>query len=230
MRLDDGQPAPRPVDIVGVVGDVKHFGLERETTIEAYVPIPQVPDQTTIWLANNLYWIVKTDGEPLASANAVRKEIAAVDPTVAASFVRSMDQWMAASVAPRRFNLLLVEAFAVVALLLAMVGVYGMSASDVAARTREIGIRSALGGTHWELMALVVRAAITPVALGLAVGLAAAIVAERALAGLLFGVTPHDPVALVGVVVTLGGAALVAAVVPARRAAGVDPLVALRSE
>lgn len=92
-RLDDGEKVPREVEIVGVVGDVRHFGLEKEVTIEAYVPIAQVPDQTTTWLANNMYWVMRTDGAPLALASAVRREIAAVDPAVPASFVRSMDQW-----------------------------------------------------------------------------------------------------------------------------------------
>ena len=86
----------------------------------------QVPDPTTIWLANNMYWVVHTDGAPLAAANAVRREIAAVDPGVPASFVRSMDQWMDGTLAPRRFNLQLVEAFAAAALLLAAVGVYAV--------------------------------------------------------------------------------------------------------
>ena len=105
MRLDDGEKVPRTVEVVGVIGDVKHFGLEKETTLEVYVPISQVPEATTIWLANNMYWVVETDGAPLAATNAVRREIAAVDPGVPASFVRSMDQWMGVSIAPRRFNL-----------------------------------------------------------------------------------------------------------------------------
>ena len=131
MRLDDGEKVPREVQIVGVVGDVRHFGLEKEATIEVYVPIGQVPDPTTIWLANNMYWVVQTDGAPLAAANAVRREIAAVDPAVPASFVRSMDQWIGGTLAARRFNLQLVGAFAAAALLLAVVGVYAVSAFGV---------------------------------------------------------------------------------------------------
>src|SRR5262249_15051292 len=122
MRLADGEKAPREVQIVGVVGDVKHFGLEKEATMEVYVPIGQVPDQTTIWLANNMYWVILTTGEPLASAHAVQREIGAVDPTVPASFVRSMDQWLGGTLAPRRFNLQLIGSFSVAALLLAVVG------------------------------------------------------------------------------------------------------------
>jgi putative ABC transport system permease protein len=230
MRLDDGEKVPREVEVVGVVGDVKHFGLEKETTIEVYVPIAQVPDQTTIWLANNMYWVVHTDGAPLAAGNAVRREMAAVDPAVPASFVRSMDQWMGGTLAPRRFNLQLVEAFAAAALLLAGVGVYAVSAAAVTSRTREIGIRAALGASRRDVINLVLRSGLSPVLAGLAAGTGAAIVSGEAMSGLLFGVTPRDPLSLAAGVMTLASAALLANCVPALRAANVDPIVALRIE
>ena len=230
MRLDDGEKVPREVEVVGVVGDVKHFGLEKEATIEAYVPIAQVPDPTTIWLANNMYWVVHTDGEPLAVANAVRREIAAVDPAVPASFVRSMDQWMGSTLAPRRFNLQLVEAFAAAALLLAVVGVYAVSASAVTSRTREIGIRAALGASRRDVIGLVLASGFSPVLAGLATGTAVAVLSGPALSGMLFGVTPGDPLSLAAGVVILAAAALLANCVPAIRAANVDPIVALRIE
>lgn len=230
IRLDDGQRVPRVVEVVGVIGDVKHFGLERETTIEVYVPISQVPDPTTIWLANNMYWVVETAGEPLSATNAVRREIAAVDPAVPASFVRSMDQWIDVSVAPRRFNLQLVAAFALSALLLAIVGVYAVSASAVATRTREIGIRSALGASKAEVVRLMLWSSLVPVLLGLIAGTAAAAFSARAITGLLFGVSPHDPASIAIVTVTLMTAALFATYVPARRAGKVDPVIALRAE
>ena len=228
MRLDDGEKVPREVEVVGVVADVRHFGLEKEVTIEVYVPIAQVPDPTTIWLANNMYWVVHTDGAPLAAASAVRREIAAVDPAVPASFVRSMDQWMAGTLAPRRFNLQLVAAFAAAALLLAVVGVYAVSASAVAARRREIGIRAALGASRREVIALVLRTGLSPVLAGLATGAAVAVVASDAVGGLLFGVTPGDPFSLAAGAATLAAAAVLANLVPALRAARVDPIVALR--
>ena len=231
MRLDDGEAMPRAVQVVGVVGDVKHFGLDTETTIEVYVPIAQVPDPTTIWLANNMYWVIRTSGgEPLAAANMLRREIAAVDPNVPTSFVRSMDQWMGDSLAPRRFNLELVEVFAVAALILAVVGVYAVSASAVAARTREIGIRTALGAPHREVIGLVLRGGLAPVFVGMIAGAAAAVLSGRILSGMLFGVTARDPISLAVVGLTLASAALLASYVPARRAAKVDPIVALRVE
>jgi putative ABC transport system permease protein len=230
MRLDDGEKLPRMVEVVGVIADVKHFGLEQETTIEVYVPIAQVPDPTTIWLANNMYWVVQTTGAPLAAADAVRREIAAVDPGVPASFVRSMDQWMGASIATRRFNLQLVAAFALAALLLAIIGVYAVCASGVAMRTREFGVRTALGASRGEVVRLVLRDGAAPVLLGLIAGTAGALVLGRATASLLFGVTPHDPASFAVAGVTVMAAALIASYVPARRAGKVDPIIALRTE
>lgn len=230
LRLDDGEKTPRKVEVVGVVGDVRHFGLEREATIEVYVPIPQVPDPTTIWLANNMYWIVHMEGAALRAAPGVRHEVAQVDPGVPASFVRSMEQWLGATLETRRFNLALVQAFALAALLLAVVGVYATAASALASRTREIGIRTALGASRPAVVGLVLRAGLAPVGAGLAVGAGGSLLAARALEGLLFGVTFRDPVSIASVVLVLGSAALAACSVPARRAAKLDPLIALRGE
>jgi putative ABC transport system permease protein len=230
MRLDDGQKVPREVEIVGVVGDVRHFGLEKEATIEAYVPIAQVPDPTTIWLANNMYWIVRTEGAPLAVASDVRRAMASVDPAVPASFVRSMDQWLANTLAPRRFNLQLAGAFAIAALLLAGVGVYAVSAAAVSSRTREIGIRSALGASRSEVIGLVLRSGLAPVAAGLAIGTIIALAGAEALSGLLFGISPADPVAFAAATTTLAIAALLANLIPTVRAVRVDPIAALRVE
>jgi putative ABC transport system permease protein len=209
---------------------VKHFGLDKETTIEVYVPVAQVPDPTTIWLANNMYWVVHTDGAPLAAANAVRREIAAVDPAVPASFVRSMDQWVGATLAERRFNLQLVGAFAATALLLGVVGVYAVSAFAVTSRTREIGIRAALGASHRDVIGLVLRNGMSPALGGLAAGMGMAAMLAPALSGMLFGVRPADATSLAISLAALGCAALLANIVPARRAARIDPIVALRVE
>ena len=230
MRLADGEGVPREVLIVGVVGDVRHFGLEREATIEVYVPIGQVPDPTTIYLANNMYWVIATEREPLAAANAVRHEITAVDAAVPATFVRSMDQWMGDTLAPRRFNLQLVGVFAAAAVLLAVVGVYAVSAFAVTIRTREIGIRSALGASRRDVIALVLRGCAFPIAGGLASGTFVAMMLAPAAADMLFGVKARDAVSLALGPAALACAALVANVLPARRATRIDPTLALRME
>ena len=229
LRLDDGEKVPREVEIVGVVGDVRHFGLEREATLEVYVPIAQVPDPTTIWLANNMYWVIHTAGEPLASANAVRREIAAVDPSVPASFVRSMDQWLGGTLAARRFNLQVVVVFATAALLLASVGVYAVSSAVVSSRTREIGIRAAMGASRLTLVTLVLRGAAAPVLAGLAAGIVVALFVAQALSAMLFGIAPADPVSIGVSAAMLTTASLLANLIPALRAMRVDPVIALRA-
>ena len=230
LRLDDGEKVPREVEIVGIVGDVRHFGLEREATLEVYVPIAQVPDPTTIWLANNMYWVIHTAGDPLSSANAVRREIAAVDPSVPASFVRSMDQWLGGTLAARRFNLQVVTVFAIAALLLASGGVYAVSSAAVASRTRELGIRAAIGASRLTLMTLVLRGAAAPILAGLAAGIVLALFVAQALSAVLFGVTPADAMSLGVSAATLATAALLATLVPALRAVRVNPIAALRAD
>ena len=137
-----------------------------------------------------MYWVIETDGPPLAVTGAVRQAIAGVDPGVPVSFVRSMDQWLGNTLAARRFNLQLVGVFALAALLLAVVGVYAVSAAAVAARTREIGIRAALGASRRQVVALVLTSGLRLVFAGLAAGSVAALVCGAALSGMLFGVPP----------------------------------------
>jgi putative ABC transport system permease protein len=228
--LADGTAAPREVEIVGVVGNVRHFGLDRETTTEVYVPIPQVPDETTIWLANNMYWALWTSGEPLAVAQSVRRAIAEVDPAVPASFVRSMEQWASVSMASRRLNVDLAAGFALLSLLLALVGIHAVSTCAVSMRTREMGVRAALGGTPRQLIRLVVGESMRPVAAGLGAGLLAAAQLAPVVSNLLFGIGPRDPGTMTAVAAAIATAALMASYVPARRAATVDPILALRSE
>jgi ABC-type antimicrobial peptide transport system permease subunit len=141
-----------------------------------------------------------------------------------------MEQWLGASLETRRFNLALVQAFAFAALLLTVIGVYATAASALASRTREIGIRTALGASRRAVVGLVLRAGLLPAGTGLAIGTGGPLLAARALEGLLFGVPSRDPVSIATVVVVLGSAAVAACYVPARRAATLDPLIALRAD
>jgi predicted permease len=228
VRDDDGRF--RTVDIVGIVGDVKHFGLEAETPRELYVPIPQVPDSTSIWLANNMYWVVKTHGSPLSYAQAIRREVAAVDAEVASSFVRSMDQWLAQSVDTRRFNLRVIAAFALTALLLAVIGVYCVAAEAVVVRTREMGVRAAIGATGPQLTAAIVKSGLGPVLGGVVLGAGSAFATTHALSSSLFGVTTYDPVTFATVLALVAAVGSIALYLPARRVARIDPVTALRME
>jgi hypothetical protein len=224
---DDGDKF-RTVQIVGIAGDVRHFGPEVESPSELYVPIPQVPDATSVWLANNMYWVAKTGGSPLALANAVRAEVASVDADVAASFVRSMDQWLEQSVHPRRFNVGVIVVFALTALLLAAVGVYGVAAEAVALRARELGVRAALGATDAQLRAAVMKGGFGPIVGGVVLGTGAALGLTRWLSSSLYGVETHDAMTFIGVVTLTSTIGVLALYVPARRAARIDPVIALR--
>ena len=230
IRLRDDVGTFREVEIVGVVGDVKHLGLEAETPREIYVPIPQVPDATSVWLANNMYWVAKTRGTPLSYANAIRREVTAVDADVASSFVRSMDQWLAQSVETRRFNLRVVAVFAVTALVLAAIGVYGVASEAVAVRTREIGVRAALGATDRQLTTVILKGGLGSVLAGAVLGTGGAVMMTNALSSFLYGVTTHDPLTFVAVFVLVAAVGAGALYVPARRVTRIDPVLALRTE
>jgi putative ABC transport system permease protein len=230
LIVHDAGTKTRVVEIVGVCGDIRHRGLDLDPPMEMFVPIAQVPDATSIWLANNMYWLVATDGPPLNVANAVRRAVAAVDPQVPASFVRSMDQWLESSVAARRFTLRLIVFFAIAALTLAAIGVYSVAASVVVMRTREIGIRAALGASPQGLTRWLVINGLFPVAAGMAAGLVMSVLASPLLSGMLYGIRPADPATLVAVSALFGATGLAAAYVPARRARRVDPIVALSVE
>lgn len=230
MQVRDDGDRFRTVTIVGIAGDVRHFGPEVDSPSEVYVPIPQVANATSVFLANNMYWVVKTGGNPLALAGGIRAEIARVDRDVAASFVRSMEQWMAQSVHPRRFNVRVLMAFALTALLLAGAGVYGVAAETVALRTRELGVRAALGATDSQLKTAVVKGGLGPVAAGVAAGTGAAFGMTRWLASSLYGVERHDAVTYIGVAALISTIGLLALYIPARRVARIDPVLALRAE
>jgi predicted permease len=230
LRLEDPRRGHYDAEVVGVVGDVKHVGLDDEPTPTLYAPMAQVPETAVSFLIGRLHLVVRTKSEPLARAAAVRRSVQAVDADVPASSVRSMDQWLAASVAPRRFQGLLLSLFSLAALLLAAVGLYGLVAYAVACRTREIGLRMALGARGPDVVGLLVRQGGRRIGLGLAAGLLLSLGLTRLLAGVLFGIRPHDPATFALMTSLLAGVGLLASALPARRAAGIDPAVALRSD
>jgi len=230
LTIDDGGLPARKVEIVGVVGDVKHHGLDTPPTYDLYVPMAQIPPAVAIWLANNMSFVVRTAGDPLALADALRREVRAVDPDVPASGVRTMEDALRGSLGARRLNLVLLEAFGLAALLLAAIGTYAVTAQSVAQRTQEMGVRMALGARRGQILALVFGQGLQPVALGLGLGLAASLGVLRLVSRLFFGVSASDPSIFVAVVVLLTLVAMGAVYAPARRATRVDPVVALRSE
>ena len=208
---------------MGVVGNVRHFGLDSELRPEIYRPYSQA-----VWPVMTI--TVKTATEPLALAASVRAALRRIDPEQPVMMIRTMEQVVATSVGSRRFPMLLFATFAVVALLLAVVGVYGVVSYLVAQRTREIGIRVALGARRDSVTRLVVGRSLVPIAAGIGIGLAGALASSTLLRTMLFEVEPSDPVVLLVISTLPLVAALTASWMPARRAARVDPLVVLRQE
>jgi putative ABC transport system permease protein len=230
LRIDDNNQGPRLVEIVGVVGDVKHLSLDIEPSFHIYLPIHQTHEDGVVWLTNNQYWLLRTAVEPLTLSAAVRREIQAVDRDVPTSNIRTMEQYLAASVAPRRFNLWLLMVFAGAALVLAATGLYGVISYGVAQRRRELGIRMALGAQGRDVLKLVVGQGMTLAMMGVALGLGAALALTRLLESLLFSVSATDPLTFMVIAVLLTMVALLACYIPARQATRVDPLAALRYE
>jgi len=231
LRLwDDGDATARKARIVGLTGDVKHFGLETEATADVYVAIPQVPEATIQWLTNNLYVGVRTSVDPLLLREAVRREIRQVDADVPASMMRTMDEMMELAVAPRRLNLWLVRVFGISALLLAAAGIYAVTAFSVSTRTREIGIRSALGARPAQNFTVVLGEIAKPLVGGLAVGSFLSIAGAPALATLLFAVNPIAPATMTIVTIVLFAIGLAAGIIGAWRLKSIDPIIALRAD
>jgi predicted permease len=209
--------------VVGVVGDLRHAGLDVEPASEFYIWSPQGPPVAP-------FIVVRTQGDPAALAESVRAELKALEKDLAVYDMRTMDDVRAASVAQRRFILVLAIAFGVLALTLAAVGVYGVMALVVSERTQEMGIRLALGAEPKQVLGLVVRQGLALAGAGILVGVAAAWAMTPLMAGQLFGVSASDPATLASVPALLLAVAFLACVVPARRAMRVDPVTALRYE
>ena len=219
-----GLDSLQPMTIVGVVGNVRQFGPAVPPWPEIYMPYEQHPQPSTA-----LSFVVRTALPSGAITGTLRDNLRTISPDVPAKFI-TMESELSESVAAPRFRALLVSAFALLALILAMAGIYGVMAYSVAERTREIGIRLALGAQSTGVLRLVITQGMQRVGIGLGVGLIGALAATRVLSSLLFGVKAVDPATFVAVFAVLLGVAFVANYFPARRATRVDPMVALRYE
>jgi putative ABC transport system permease protein len=219
-----GEQSEAPwMTIVGVVGDMRRTGYDAPVRYESFIPHAQ-------YAFSQMTFVVRSPREPSAVAADVRTVVRELDPDQPMYDVKGMDALLGEMVAQRRFSMTLLAAFAALALVLGLVGVYGVTAYIVAQRTREVGLRIALGAPPGRLVAMVVRQGMGVALLGLAAGVLGALATTRLMAGLLYGVSPTDPPTLLAVVALLAAATLLANWIPARRAARVDPLVALRAE
>jgi putative ABC transport system permease protein len=230
LLVKDTPDGFRPMEIVGVAGDVHHSSLETPPEPHLYVPYHQTHPALLVWLAQNQFLVVRAAGDPLALGEAVRRAVHAVDPGVASVGARLSGSYLEGTTAARRFSLTLVALFTATALAMAAVGIYGVVSFSVARRTRETGLRLALGAERRDILGGVVGEGLKRTAWGLALGLAAAAASARAFRSLLFGVETWDPRTYAAVVIVLVTVTLAACALPAWRAARLDPARALRED
>jgi predicted permease len=223
-----------PFEIVGVAGNVRQFGLDRTPDAQYFIDIRQVPIDPVYRMPPlfpvGAYYTLRTAGDLAQAVNAVRTVVRQLDPNATLDHVATMEEIVSNSIVRPRMYAVLVAIFSAVAVALASIGLYGVMSYSVAQRRREIGIRIALGAQRGQVMGMVLRRSTLLAAIGIAIGLAGAAGVSRFLQGLLFGVTPLDPLTFAAVAALFASIALVASYVPARRATSVDPLEALRCE
>jgi putative ABC transport system permease protein len=224
-----GASDPHDAEIVGVVGNVKHVALEEDWLPTVYACFYQIPrGAIPLGISNRMTLVVRTAYEPLNLSTAVRRAIRATDPDIPTTSVRTMEQQLESTIAPRRFNALLLTIFSISALFLAASGVYAVVSYLTAQSVTEIGIRMSLGARPGDIMKLMAGKGLRPVFLGVVIGLVGAILTTRVISTLLFDVSALDPYVFAAVPIGLLAVALLAVYIPARRAVKVDPLTALR--
>ncbi|HEX8635621.1 MAG TPA: ABC transporter permease [Pyrinomonadaceae bacterium] len=228
LRIGGDRAALRT--IVGVFKHMKHYGADEEGRVEIYTPYRQVPAESFAAANRSLWLAVKTKGDPTSLAPAIRNEVLQMDKDQPISNVGTMEQIVAATVAPQKFATWLLAVFAAAAMLLAAIGIYGVMAYSVTQRTHEIGIRMALGAGRRDVLRMVVSQGMKLAFIGVALGLAGAFALTRLMSSLLYGVSATDPLTYGGVSLLLASVALLACLIPARKATRVDPMIALRYE
>jgi predicted permease len=209
--------------VIGVVGDVRHLALELSAGMEMYLPIRQCRDFSSVDL------VVRTALSPAELASAVRAALKPIEPNLPGNEFRTLQQLVDKAVSPRRFVVWLLGAFALFALVLASLGIYGVISYSVNQRTQEIGIRMALGATAGDLRARILIQTLGLAAMGMVLGTGASWVLARAISGFLFGVSATDPITFIGMLSVLTAVAALAGYIPARRASRIDPMAALRA-
>jgi predicted permease len=208
--------------IVGIVGDIRHLGPEQRILPALYVPFRQLPV--------TFMTLIVHGSQPAALAPSIRREVSALDKELAVFRVGSYEEFLSQSILVRRLSMLLVVLFGAMALFLSAVGLYGLVAYVVSRRVREFGVRAALGATPADLLRLVVGSGLRLIALGIAIGILASLVAARAISSVLFGIRPADALTIISTILILAAVGVLASTVPARHAARVDPVEALRGE
>jgi predicted permease len=228
VTIDDANDL-RTVEVVGIVSDVHYKSLDSTPGSELFVPIKQVPQDMVFFLAMNQFWVLRTSGDPMLVAREAQKVIKSQDNEVATE-MKPLDDYMAASVAPRRFNLLLLEIFSGTALVMTIIGIYGVMANLVSQRYREISIRIALGASRSEISRLVFRQGFKLVTTGIVVGLIATLFATHFLQNMLFQVSTRDPLTYVVLVLSIVAVAMLVCDIHRARATRIDPMVLLRQQ
>ncbi|HEY6393122.1 MAG TPA: FtsX-like permease family protein, partial [Bryobacteraceae bacterium] len=228
IKLEDNAGSARDIEVVGVAGDVRLVDLESAPEPCVYVALAQIPNGNARWIANNMFWMVRSSGDVGGLAKVVRREVQAVDPDIAASSTQPLDRYLSTAVASRRFSLTLMTVFAAAALLLAASGLYALISHLVMQRTREIGVRVALGAQAGDIFWGVAGEGLLLTSAGVGIGLIAALGLVKFISTMLFGVSSHDVVTMLEVSALLIATGVAASYFPARRAVSIDPLVAMR--
>jgi hypothetical protein len=220
-----GDPNGPWKEVIGIAGDIRHTGLDATQMLQVYIP-----ERQWYWAQDVMVLVARTSGDPAAMAGAIRDAVRGVDPLQPIAKVATMEQVVSRSTAQRRLGLLLFAAFSAIALLLAFAGIYGVLSGSVAERTREFGLRTAMGATPGAIIGLVLGQAGRLAAIGILLGTAGALWLSRYVRSLLFGIEPTDPITGAVALGAIVAISLAACLIPAHRAIRVDPMIALRAE